>query len=102
MLCLPAFTPVANDAHAVGDSGECVVPSATHAAAARRQLLHVRQLALVHPFLDEARIHAVEAEDDELLLELLRARGAGRTRPPRRGRRRAARAEMRFTVCMGE
>src|SRR4051812_45140898 len=25
MLCLPAFTPVANDAHAVGDSGECVV-----------------------------------------------------------------------------
>src|SRR4030081_2959869 len=27
MLCLPAFTPVANDAHAVGDSGECVVPS---------------------------------------------------------------------------
>src|SRR5438132_1513373 len=28
MLCLPAFTPVANDAHAVGDSGEGVVPSA--------------------------------------------------------------------------
>ena len=27
MLCLPAFTPVANDAHAVGDSGECVVSS---------------------------------------------------------------------------
>ena len=27
MLCLPAFTPVANEAHAVGDSGECVVPS---------------------------------------------------------------------------
>ncbi len=27
MLCLPAFTPVANDAHAVGDSGECVVAS---------------------------------------------------------------------------
>ena len=27
MLCLPALTPVANDAHAVGDSGECVVPS---------------------------------------------------------------------------
>src|SRR5262249_29988307 len=25
MLCLPAFTPVANEAHAVGDSGECVV-----------------------------------------------------------------------------
>src|SRR6185295_5299315 len=25
MLCLPAFTPVANDAHAVGDSGEWVV-----------------------------------------------------------------------------
>ena len=27
MLCLPAFTPVANDAHAVGDSGEWVVAS---------------------------------------------------------------------------
>src|SRR6187397_2110144 len=27
MLCLPALTPVANDAHAVGDSGECVVAS---------------------------------------------------------------------------
>ena len=27
MLCLPALTPVANDAHAVGDSGEWVVSS---------------------------------------------------------------------------
>src|SRR5690348_5126396 len=27
MLCLPAFAPVANEAHAVGDSGECVVVS---------------------------------------------------------------------------
>src|SRR5258707_13536100 len=27
MLCLPALTPVANEAHAVGDSGECVVCS---------------------------------------------------------------------------
>src|SRR5919197_711115 len=27
MLCLPALTPVANEAHAVGDSGECVVAS---------------------------------------------------------------------------
>src|SRR5678815_3564665 len=27
MLCLPALTPVAKDAHAVGDSGECVVCS---------------------------------------------------------------------------
>ena len=27
MLCLPGLTPVANDAHAVGDSGECVVVS---------------------------------------------------------------------------
>src|SRR3954471_18703141 len=27
MLCFPALTPVANDAHAVGDSGECVVCS---------------------------------------------------------------------------
>ena len=30
----PAFTPVANDAHAVGDSGECVVAERTDAAAA--------------------------------------------------------------------
>src|SRR5690348_9917040 len=27
MLCSPAFTPVANDAHEVADSGERVVPS---------------------------------------------------------------------------
>src|SRR6476620_9447553 len=27
MLCLPGFTPVANDAHDVGDSGETVVSS---------------------------------------------------------------------------
>src|SRR3954471_6245369 len=27
MLCLPGLTPVANDAHAVGDSGDCVVAS---------------------------------------------------------------------------
>src|SRR5512140_4032725 len=27
MLCLPGLTPVANDAHAVGDSGDTVVPS---------------------------------------------------------------------------
>src|SRR3954462_15367990 len=25
MLCLPGLTPVANEAHAVGDSGDCVV-----------------------------------------------------------------------------
>ena len=83
MLCLPALTPVANDAHAVGDSGECVVPSARHAAAARRELLHVRQLAFVHPFLDETRIHAVEAENHQFLLEFLRR--------PARAARRAAR-----------
>src|SRR3954467_6103625 len=53
------------------------------AAAARRELLHVRQLALVHPFLHEAWVHAVEPEDDELLLELLR-------RPPRPACRRDA------------
>src|SRR5947208_1597902 len=54
-----------------------------HAAAARRELLHVRQLPLVHPFLHEARVHAVEPEDDELLLEFL-------GRPPRPARRRNA------------
>ena len=32
MLCFPALTPVANDAHAVGDSGECVVCRAGRAA----------------------------------------------------------------------
>jgi hypothetical protein len=42
-----------------------------HAAALLRELLQVRQLAFIHPALDEARIHAVEAEHDELLLESL-------------------------------
>ena len=42
-----------------------------------RQLRDVRQLALVHPSLDEMRIHAVEAEDDELLRSTSMAR-AGR------------------------
>jgi hypothetical protein len=50
------------------------------AAAAGRQLLHVGQLALVHPFLDEPRVHAVEAENHQLLLKLLR-----RTPRPARG-----------------
>ena len=27
MLCFPGLTPVANEAQAVGDSGECVVAS---------------------------------------------------------------------------
>jgi hypothetical protein len=52
-----------------------------HAAAAVRQFLHVRQLPLVHPFADEARIHPVETQDDELLLEFLR----GPSRPARGG-----------------
>src|SRR5262249_13203907 len=43
------------------------------AAALRGELLQVRQLALVHPFLDETRIHAVEAEDDEFLFEFFRS-----------------------------
>ena len=41
-------------------------------AAAAGELRHVRQLTLVHPFLNESRIHAVEAEDDELLMEFFR------------------------------
>ena len=41
-------------------------------AAAARELLHVRQLALVHPFADEPRVHTVEAEDDEFPVELVR------------------------------
>jgi len=40
-----------------------------HAAAARGELLEVRQLAFVHPSLDEPRVHPVEAENDELLTE---------------------------------
>jgi len=32
---LPAFTPVANEAQAVGDSGECVVPSGRTPRSAR-------------------------------------------------------------------
>ena len=57
----------------------------THAAAALRQLLHVRQLAFVHPLLDELRIHAVETEDHELLPKLFR-------RAPRAARDRGAEA----------
>ena len=38
-------------------------------AAACGQLLHVGQLALVHPFPDQPRVHAVEPEDDELLVK---------------------------------
>ena len=71
MLCFPGLTPVANDAHAVGDSGECVVAEAMDAAGCARQFPEVRQLPLVHPFLRESRVHAVEPEDDELLAELL-------------------------------
>jgi hypothetical protein len=37
------------------------------AAAARREFLQVRQLAFVHPALDEFRIHPVEPQDDQLL-----------------------------------
>ena len=43
MLCLPAFTPVANDAQDVGDSGEWVVPSGYESAASGERR-HVRQL----------------------------------------------------------
>ena len=34
MLCLPGLTPVANDAHEVGDSGETVVAEFVQSAAA--------------------------------------------------------------------
>ena len=72
MLCLPALTPVANDAHAVGDSGECVVPSectpppcfASFCMFGRRPSSMYRWTSL--------RIHAVESEDDELLLKRFR------------------------------
>jgi hypothetical protein len=43
-----------------------------HPAPARGQLLHVRQLAFVHPLPDQAWIHPVEAQEHELLLESLR------------------------------
>src|SRR5262249_30986339 len=46
-------------------------PELLQTAAALRELRDVRQLAFVHPFLHEARVHAVEAEDDELLVKLL-------------------------------
>ena len=63
-----------------------------------RELLHVRQLAFVHPLLDELRVHAVEAEDDELLLELLRRPAAVRTRAAARETRATSEAtRMRFT-----
>src|SRR5690349_5150741 len=41
------------------------------AAAALRQLLEIGQPSFVHPALDQARVHPVEAEDDQFLLELL-------------------------------
>src|SRR5262245_60024054 len=52
------------------------------AAAARRELLEIREPAFVDPALDQPRVHAVESEDDQLLAEFLRraARLAGRSR----------------------
>ena len=41
------------------------------AAGSAGQLLQVRQFSLVHPFLHEMWVHPVEAENDELLMELL-------------------------------
>ena len=71
MLCLPGLTPVANDAHAVGDSGEWVVARSWRPPLGDERL-HVRQLALVHPLPDQVGVHAVEPEDHELLREALR------------------------------
>ena len=77
MLCFPGLTPVANDAHAVGDSGECVVASG-YIPPCSASRLQVRQLALFDPSADERRIHAVEAEDDEpLRVRLWRRDGRG-------------------------
>ena len=66
MLCLPGLTPVANDAHAVGDSAECVVPSGVEAALVD-QPLDVGKLAVAGQLLDEVGVHPVEAEDHHLL-----------------------------------
>ena len=74
MLCLPGFTPVAKDAHAVGDSGEWVVASGIHAALFGEPL-HVRQLAFLHPFAVERRVEAVEPENHHPL-------GVGAGAPP--------------------
>ena len=64
------------------------------AAATLGELLHVRQFALVHPFLDQAWIHAVEAKNDQLLLELLQrppaaARDGGADRDDEQGEQQA-------------
>jgi hypothetical protein len=53
-----------------------------HTATAVRQLLHVRQPPFVHPLPDQARIHPIETQDHELLLESLR----GPSRAARGGR----------------
>src|SRR5262249_19546662 len=69
MLCFPGFTPVANDAQAVGDSGECVVPSADMPP--RPAILAMLgRLPHRHPSRDEMRMEAIDPEDDELLSEL--------------------------------
>ena len=99
MLCLPALTPVANDAHAVGDSGECVVSSGCRPPPRWRASACSAACLRPSSVCDELRIHAVEAEDDELLLELLRRRGRvpHATAVPRQTS--AGARESRFTAC---
>ena len=66
MLCLPALTPVANDAHAVGDSGECVVCSGYMPPPCASFAMFGSLPSSIH-FFEQVRVHPVEAEDDELL-----------------------------------
>ena len=72
----PGFVPVANDAHA--DASADGVVSRRLQRAVPRELLHVRQLALVHEVADEIGIESVEAEHDELLMVLWRSLSGAR------------------------
>ena len=63
---------MANDAHAVGDSGECVVARRWTPPDALDSFWRFGSLPSSIHFCARRRVHAVEAEDHELLAELLR------------------------------
>ena len=100
MLCLPGLTPVANDAHAVGDSGECVVPSGymPPSFASFEMLAAGRPSSTVST---SCGIHAVEAEDHELRPDSLWRR-AGRQAVRKHGGRHGDSQHARILWIIGE
>ena len=66
MLCFPGLTPVANDAQAVGDSGECVVASGIQPPV-RASRDRFGSLPAFIQRVSERRIHSVEPQDQKLL-----------------------------------